>query len=148
MNNVPWEREKIKAVGLVGPIGKCLSTLMVHLDLVGLWVVILWPSWLTHGPLSYLVLALLLCVYLYYDLTYLMGFILSHIYCMVLLIKPLDHLLYGFVNKTFGPFYFMVLFYNLWTTFLLNHWTIYFYGFSLDHFMIPFSKSTYSRCFI
>ena len=36
------EREKrLKVLGLVGPIGKCLSTLMVHLDLVGLWVVLL-----------------------------------------------------------------------------------------------------------
>ena len=30
------EREKIKALDLVGPIGKCVSTLMVHLDLIGL----------------------------------------------------------------------------------------------------------------
>ena len=37
------EREKIKALGLVGPIGKCVSTLMVHLDLVGLWVASWWP---------------------------------------------------------------------------------------------------------
>ena len=107
------EREKIKVLGLVGPIGKCLSTLMVHLDLVGLWVVLLWLPWLTHGPLSYLVLALLLCVYLCYDDSYLMGFILSHIYFMVLLIKPLDHLLYGFINKAFGPFF------TLWFYFII-----------------------------
>ena len=38
------EREKIKALGLVGPIGKCLYTLMVHLDLVGMWVVLIVTS--------------------------------------------------------------------------------------------------------
>ena len=37
------EREKIKVLGLVGSISKrsCLSTFMVHLDLVGMWVVLL-----------------------------------------------------------------------------------------------------------
>ena len=59
------EREKIKVLGLVGPIGKrgCLSTFMVHLDLVGIRVVLPCycdPLCLTYGPLSYLVLTLLL----------------------------------------------------------------------------------------
>ena len=97
------ERENNKVLGLIGPIGKrsCLSTFMVHLDLVGMWVVLLWPPWLTHGPLSYLVLALLLCVYLCYDDSYLMGFI----------IRSLDHLLYGWTicclwfYFIFGPLY-------------------------------------------
>ena len=69
--------------------------------------------------LSFLVLALLLCVYLCYDDSYLMGFILSHIYFMVLLIKPFDRLLYGLFNKTFGPFYLMVLFYDHLTIHLI-----------------------------
>ena len=36
------EREKIKILGLVGPMGKrgCLSTFMVHLGLMGMRVVV------------------------------------------------------------------------------------------------------------
>ena len=61
------ERENIKVLGLVGSIGKssCFSTFMVHLDLVGINVVLpsyCDPLWLTYGPLSYLVLTFLLCV--------------------------------------------------------------------------------------
>ena len=67
MEHVTIEREKIKALGLVGPTGKrgCFSTFMVHLDLVGMRVVLrsyCEPLRLAYGPLSYLVLALLLCV--------------------------------------------------------------------------------------
>ena len=76
---------------------------MVHSDLLGLWVVLLWPPMLTHGPLSYLVLALLLCVYPCHDDSHLMGFFgtlffwldnfiydfIINVYFMVLLIKPL-----------------------------------------------------------
>ena len=67
------EREKSLLVLLV------LKKLFVHLiwfTLI-LWVCglfLLWPPLLTHGPLSYLVLALLLCVYLCYDDSYLMSF--------------------------------------------------------------------------
>ena len=103
---------------------------MVHLDLVGLWVVLLWPPLLTHGPLAYLVLTLLLCVYPCYDDSHLMGFwytYLSSFYFLVgpftlsLYYKIIKCLLYGFINKTFmvllintfRPFiYLMVLF---WT---------------------------------
>ena len=39
-DNIIWERENIKVVGLVGPMGKlgCLSTFMTHLGLVGMGV--------------------------------------------------------------------------------------------------------------
>ena len=35
-DNIPWEREKIKFIGLVGPMGRrgCLSTFTVHLYLM------------------------------------------------------------------------------------------------------------------
>ena len=51
------EREKIKVIGLVGPMGKrgCLSTLMLHLGLMGMRVALSSycdPLWLTYGPLS------------------------------------------------------------------------------------------------
>ena len=55
-------------------IGLVCPPYMVHPDLVGLWVVLLWPPVLTHGPLSYLVLSLLLCVYPCHDDSHLMGF--------------------------------------------------------------------------
>ena len=45
------EREKIKVLGLVGPIDK-RGYLSTYCN----------PLWLTYSPLSYLVLALLLCV--------------------------------------------------------------------------------------
>ena len=61
---------------------------MVHLDLVGLWVVLLWPPLLTHGPLSYLVLAFLLCVYLCYDDFYLMSLWYTNLISFYLLVGP------------------------------------------------------------
>ena len=40
MCNIPWERENVKAIGIVGPMGKrgCFSTFMLHLILVGMGV--------------------------------------------------------------------------------------------------------------
>ena len=38
--NIPWERENIKFIGLVGPMGRmgCFSTFTVHLALVGMTI--------------------------------------------------------------------------------------------------------------
>ena len=37
-DNIPWERENIKFIGLVGLMGKrgCFSTFMVHLSILGM----------------------------------------------------------------------------------------------------------------
>ena len=37
---IPWERENVKVIGFVGPMGKrgCFSTFMVHLNFVGMGV--------------------------------------------------------------------------------------------------------------
>ena len=60
------EREKIKALGLVGPMGKrgCLSTFILHLGLVGNWVLnsIVAPLVYFCSFIFYLVLASFLCV--------------------------------------------------------------------------------------
>ena len=39
-DNITWEREKIKVIGLVGPMAKmgCFSTFTIHLGLVGMGV--------------------------------------------------------------------------------------------------------------
>ena len=51
------EREKIKVLGLVGPMDKrgCLSTFMVYLGLVGMRVTLSSYNhlWLAYGPLSF-----------------------------------------------------------------------------------------------
>ena len=105
------EREKILLVLLV--LNKLFVHLMVHLDLVSLWVVLLCPPLLTHGPLSYLVLALLLCVYtiIYVPLSFdwtIYDFMIN-IYFMVLLIK------------TFGPF--ILPYVYLWSFYSTLPWT-------------------------
>ena len=74
---------------------------IVHLDLVGLWFVLLWPPWLTHDPLSYLVLALLFCEYLYHDE--------SDLWTIYFMVGPF--VVYG-SHCIFGPLYFRVLLYD------------------------------------
>ena len=48
------DREKLKALGLVGPLGK-RGLFMVHLGLVGMRVALSYCNhlWLTYGPLSF-----------------------------------------------------------------------------------------------
>ena len=84
------ERDKI-IIDLVRPINELFfMPFMVHI-ILWVCVVLLWTPWLTNGPLSYLVLALLLCVHL--------GLLPYGFY-------PKSYfLLYGFINKTFGPFF-------------------------------------------
>ena len=52
------EREKIKIIGLIGPLGElgCFSTFMVHLGLVGMRITLSSYCnhlWLTYGPLYF-----------------------------------------------------------------------------------------------
>ena len=66
-DNITWERENIKGIGLVGPMGKmgCFSTFMVHLGLVdmgGSYHLVVTPLVDLWSFIFYLVLAPLLCV--------------------------------------------------------------------------------------
>ena len=114
------EREKIKVLGLVGPMGKrgCLSTFMVHLGLVGMRVVL--PSY--DDPFGWpMVLYVLLSpsvlmVGAFGMLTFILWFLfLDHWYFMVFTFGPLlpypkSTLFYVFIFWTIRQINFMVLF--------------------------------------
>ena len=110
---------------------------MVHLDLLGMWVVFLWSIWLIHGPLSYLVLALLLCVPLlwwlftlwvllwdlwtiYYKSIGLFTLWLDNLLFMILFLS-LDHFMFGFT--LWHP-------YDPWYT-ILSHSILWFYFYKI-----------------